>query len=113
MITSCREAGVLLNVNENWRWRSWYRKLRDLVKDRLVGSPVYVRIFSHGSSRLPGNTKPGHRFLSWPRVILFDWIVHHVDIYRFLFGEPLNVFAHRHRLNANLVGEDRVVVVLN
>ncbi len=113
MIAVCREAGVLLNVNENWRWRSWYRKLRDLVKDGVVGSPVYARIFSHGSSWLPGNTKPGHRFLSWPRVILFDWGVHHVDIYRFLFGEPLSVFARIHRLNPNLVGEDRVVAVLN
>jgi predicted dehydrogenase len=28
MIQICEQAGVLLSVNENWRWRSWYRKLR-------------------------------------------------------------------------------------
>jgi predicted dehydrogenase len=111
MIAVCEQAGVVLAINENWRWRPWYRELHKLVRSGAVGDPVYARIFAHGSFWLPGITHPGHRFLAWPRVILFDWGVHHVDIYRFIFGEPQSVYARTQRLNMNLTGEDRALVV--
>ncbi|MBN1147098.1 MAG: Gfo/Idh/MocA family oxidoreductase [Anaerolineales bacterium] len=112
MIEIYERAGVLLAINENWHWRPWYRTLHKMVRDGAIGRPVYARIFAHGSFWLPGTTHPGHRFLSWPRVILFDWGVHHIDIYRFLFGEPIGVYARTQRLNANLIGEERALVVL-
>lgn len=112
MIEVCERAGVRLAVHENWRWRPWYRELRKIVSSTAIGRPAYATIFAHGSFWLPGTTHPGHRFLAWPRVILFDWGVHHIDIYRFLFGEPHSVYARMQRLNTNLIGEDRALVVL-
>jgi predicted dehydrogenase len=112
MIETCREAGVLLNINENWRWRPWYRTVHQMIHNGEIGHPAYARLFAHNSFWLPGTTNPGHRFLEWPRVILYDFGIHHIDIFRFLFGEVHSVFARMEGLNANLIGEDRVIVVL-
>jgi predicted dehydrogenase len=113
MIEICERTGVQLSVNENWRWRPWYHTLRKMVRDGAIGRPVYARIFAHNSYWLPGATHPGHRFLHWPRVILFDMGVHYADIFRFLFGEAESVYARLARLNGNLIGDDRAVVVVN
>jgi predicted dehydrogenase len=113
MIQICEQAGVLLGVNENWRWRSWYRKLRQMIRDGAIGRVFYARLFAHNSYWLPGRNDPGHRFLSWPRVILYDMGVHYADIFRFLFGEADSVYARLARLNNNLKGDDRAVVVIN
>ena len=113
MIQICEQAGVLLSVNENWRWRSWYRKLRQMIREGAIGQAVYARLFAHNSYWLPGRTDPGHRFLSWPRVILYDMGVHYADIFRFLFGEADSVYARLARLNTNLKGDDRAVVIIN
>jgi predicted dehydrogenase len=113
MIQVCNEAGVILNINENWRWRPWYRKLREMVQSGAIGRPVYARIFDHSSFLVPGVTHAHDRILTWPRLILFDWGVHHIDIYRTLFGEPHSVYARTHQLNTNLAGEDRALVTLN
>ena len=113
MIQASSDAGVILNVNENWRWRTWYRTLREMVRSGAIGRPVYARIFDHSSFLVPGVTHSQQRILTWPRLILFDWGVHHIDIYRTLFGEPHSVYARTQRLNTNLVGEDRALVMLN
>jgi predicted dehydrogenase len=113
MIEICEQAGVLLSVNENWRWRSWYRKLRQMIQDGAVGRAVYARLFAHSSFWLPGITHPGLRFLDWPRVVLFDMGIHYADIFRFLFGEAESVYARLAQLNTNLQGEDRAIVVIN
>lgn len=113
MIEICEQEGVLLNVNENWRWRSWYRNLRQMIQDGAIGRSVYARLFAHSSFWLPGITHPDHRFLDWPRVVLFDMGIHYADIFRFLFGEAESVYARLEQLNANLQGEDRAVVVIN
>jgi len=113
MIQICEHASVLLSVNENWRWRSWYRKLRQMIHDEAIGRAVYARLFAHNSYWLPGRTSPGHRFLYWPRVLLYDMGVHYADIFRFLFGEADSVYARLARLNANLQGDDRAVAVIN
>lgn len=113
MIAVCREAGVMLNVNENWRWRSWYRDVKQMVAAGEVGRPVYARIFSHGSSWLPGKPhRENHRFRSWERGIFYEWGIHHVDVLRFLFGEPTSVYARVAGLSPDLEGEDRAMVML-
>jgi len=113
MIELCEQAGVLLNVNENWRWRCWYRKLRQMVQEGAVGRAVYARLFAHSDFWQPGITHPGHRFLYWPRVVLLDMGIHFADIFRFLFGEAESVYARLAQLNTNLQGEDRAVVFIN
>lgn len=112
MMDVCQEAGVLLNINENWRWRTWYRTIRQLIREGKIGKPVYFRIFSHSSRYVYSNPAPRCLF-DWKRVILLEIGVHHVDILRFLFGEPVSVTARTNDVSHALVGEDRAIVLLD
>jgi len=112
MMDVCQQAGVLLNINENWRWRTWYRTIRQMIRDGKIGKPVYFRIFSHSSGYVYGNPNPRHRF-DWKHVILLEVGVHHVDILRFLFGEPVSVTARTNDVSHMLSGEDRAIVLLD
>lgn len=118
MIDICRAAGVVLNINENWRWRSWYRTLKKLLVEGKIGRPLYARIFSHTSFMVPDSRynqrrlAPDHRFRQWDRVLFYDWGTHYIDILRFFFGEPVTVYARMDRLNPDIRGDDRAVVIL-
>jgi predicted dehydrogenase len=112
MMDVCQQAGVVLNINENWRWRVWYRTIRQMIRDGKIGSPVYSRIFSHSSRCVQGNPAPIRRF-NWKHVVLFEIGVHHVDIMRFLFGEPIGVTARTNDISHALSGEDRAIVLLD
>jgi predicted dehydrogenase len=116
MIDRCKEAGVLLSVNENWRWRPWFRQIKSMVADRKIGRPVYTRFFAHDDGALSGRVSwkldADHRFRSWKRVILFDWGTHLIDVLRFLHGEPESVYARIHHTISDLAGEDRAHVIL-
>lgn len=113
MIATCCQAGVLLNINENWRWRSWFREARDLVAAGAIGRPVYFRLFAHGSGLL-ASLRPAHpRTYALDRLILYEWGIHHFDVLRFLFGEPRSIYARTMHINQTASGEDRAVVILN
>lgn len=113
MIQACKDAGVTLMINENWRWRSWFRRIKTLLDQGAVGEIVYAYILSHDSSWLPDRQKDrGHWFLGMDRALLMEWGIHHIDLLRFLFGDPQTVYARTARLNPTLSGEDRAVVTL-
>jgi D-apiose dehydrogenase len=113
MMAICRHAGVLLSINENWRWRAWYREVKALLNAGIIGTPVYASFFLHNSSWLfPREELFGHRFLTWPRVIMYDMGIHYIDITRFLFGEIESVYARMANLSPLLKGEDRTLAVL-
>jgi D-apiose dehydrogenase len=113
MIAICQHAGVFLSINENWRWRAWYREVKTLLNNGLIGRPVYASFFLHSSNWLnPDDKEPHHRLISWPRVIMYDMGIHYVDVTRFLFGEVDFVYARMANLSPLLKGEDRALVVL-
>ena len=118
MIDICQCAGVMLNINENWRWRSWYRTLKQLLTEGNIGRPIYARIFSHTSFMVPDSRysqrqlSPHHRFRYWERVLFYDWGTHYIDVLRFFFGEPTTVYARMDRLNPEIGGDDRAMVLL-
>jgi predicted dehydrogenase len=118
MIDLCKAAGVLLCVNENWRWRWWFRMIKEILSDGQgeIGRPIYTRFFAHGdgvlTGRLSWKLSADHRFRSWKRVILFDWGTHLIDVLRFLHGEPESVYARIHHTISDLAGEDRAHVML-
>jgi len=119
MIAACERAGVRCIVNENWRWRRWYRELKRMLDEGVVGKPRYARFLSHSASVLPrpDGSQPGvlikqSYMATMPKLILFEWGIHLVDVLRFLFGDVARVYARMSRVSPIVVGEDMALVVL-
>jgi predicted dehydrogenase len=119
MRTTCQRAGVLLSVNENWRWRPWYREVKGLLEREALGRLRYARFHSHRNITLPGPDGSTPLLLSkqaytaeMEHLIVFEWGIHLIDVARFLFGEPRRVYARLDHASPSFQGEDRALVVL-
>ncbi len=119
MRATCQKAGVLLSINENWRWRSWYRQVRRLLQENAIGRLRYVRIAAHRNVALgtPGGVRPGllvHQAYTadMPKLIVYEWGIHLIDTLRMLLGEPQWLHAHMARVSPYFAGEDRAFVTL-
>jgi predicted dehydrogenase len=113
MIRVCERAGVTLCINENWRWRAWYRAIKRMLTEGKIGKPIYVRFFGHGAYHVP--SRPAYRrawLLELGRGNLYEWGIHHIDVARFLLGEPETVYARLTRINQDAPNEDHALVLL-
>jgi len=118
LIVACEQAGVRLVVHENWRWRPWYRQLKQWLEAGMIGRPRYAAVRVHTDALLPHEAavpellvrQPYLRYLE--RLLLLDWGIHFFDIIRFLFGRIIRVAAHLQRLSPFVCGEDRAIVLL-
>jgi predicted dehydrogenase len=116
MIRISAGAGVLLNINENWRWRSWYREIHALIQEGQIGRPVYARFFLHSDNlaKMTTGELVSHSFYRRSHGVLMEWGIHHIDLIRFLFGEPSNVYMRASTLHpAKSPNEERAIVLLN
>jgi predicted dehydrogenase len=119
MMAACDRAGVLFSVNENWRWRSWYREVKRLLVEGAIGRPRFLRFTSHRNITLPGpGGEPPLLGIKQPyttqmeRLIVFEWGAHLIDVTRFLLGDIRRVYASLDRTSPYFKGEDRAVVIL-
>ncbi|WP_375449682.1 Gfo/Idh/MocA family protein [uncultured Devosia sp.] len=88
---SLREAaaasGKLVSVNQNMRFDQSMRVLHELLDRNALGIPVFAEINMHAIPHWQG-------FLQqYDRLTLLNMSVHHLDIMRFLFGDPSEVTA--------------------
>ena len=119
MLDACEAAGVRAIVNENYRFRSWFRAVKTLIDGGAIGTPRYAAFRYHGDEVLPqpDGTPPavlGRQpyIAELPRVILFEWGIHLIDVLRFLFGDVHAVCANLGRSSPLIRGEDLAVVQL-
>lgn len=84
LVECCDTAGVRLMANENFRWRPWFRKAKELVERGKLGRLWSLQLDYRLNFRSP-------RASAVP--ILLHQGTHQIDIVRFLFGEPKDVFA--------------------
>jgi predicted dehydrogenase len=119
MIGACEKAGVRCVVNENWRWRSWYRELKAMLAQGTIGKPRYARFQFRSDALLPqpnGERPPvltTQAYLAeMPRLVVHEWGVHLLDVLRFLFGDVHSVYARMGWHSPFVVGEDTVLMTL-
>jgi len=78
-------AGKILSVNQNMRYDQSMRVLSQLLQRGDLGEPVFAQIDMHAIPHWQG-------FLQgYDRLTLANMSVHHLDVLRFLFGEPVEV----------------------
>jgi predicted dehydrogenase len=120
MVRGCETAGVRLMVNENWRWRTWYRVARKLLDQGVMGQPFALRLAMRSAAAVATPERPPEElfarqpFLRRMRpLVVLELGPHHFDIVRFLFGEPHDVYARMLKVTpeAHVAGEEVATVL--
>lgn len=87
LVRICESAGKVLAVNQNMRYDASMRALRDLLRRGILGDPVLatidMRAIPHWMDWVKGYGKLSFYVMS----------IHHLDCFRFLFGDPERVLA--------------------
>jgi predicted dehydrogenase len=103
MVRVCREAGVPLYINENWRWQTPIRELARVLQSGVIGTPFRARIDMISGFPVFAN-QPFLKTLE--EFILTDLGSHTLDTARFLFGEAESLCCQIQRVHPDIQGED-------
>lgn len=87
VVRLCREAGITLGVNQNMRYDQSVRACKDLLTRNVLGEPVLATI----DMRAIPHWMPWQERQGW--VTLRIMSIHHLDTFRYWFGDPVRVFA--------------------
>ncbi|MGE0757983.1 MAG: Gfo/Idh/MocA family protein [Pirellulaceae bacterium] len=87
IVNLCEQAGVTLAVNQNMRYDQSIRACRCLLDRGYLGDPVLATI----DMRAIPHWMPWQQRQGWLTLRIMS--IHHLDAFRFLFGDPERVYA--------------------
>lgn len=106
-------APARLMVNENWRFQAWYREIRRLLEAGVLGTPFSFRWVHRANDGLLDKPYPNQPyFVTYPRFLIFETLVHYLDSARYLFGDPQAVACLTSKVNPAIAGEDQAIITL-
>ncbi|MCF7353171.1 Gfo/Idh/MocA family oxidoreductase [Vibrio sp. CK2-1] len=115
LVNLAKEAGIDLIVHENFRFKPWYRKMREILKEEMLGDVLNVNF-----NLRPGDGQGDQAYLSrqpyfqtMTRFLIHETAIHFIDTFRFLFGEVSSVYAHLRKCNEHIKGEDSALVIFD
>ncbi len=87
MVEVARETGKVLGVNQNMRYDHSMRALKTLLDGGHLGTAVVAQIVM--------NARPHWQdwVRAYDRVALLNMSIHHLDCFRFLFGDPERIIC--------------------
>ena len=104
-----KDEKVRLMVHENFRFQPWYREIKKLLNENLIGDKIHTLNFrlrtGDGWSEDAYLDRQPY-FRTMPQMLMYETGVHFIDTFRFLAGEINGVYAKLGNLNSNIVGED-------
>jgi predicted dehydrogenase len=109
MVQACNQAGVLLAINENWRWQYPIRQFKKALENDRLGRPFRAHILYANSFPVFEN-QPFLKELE--EFILTDIGSHILDTARFLFGEATSLYCKINRIHSDIQGEDVATVMM-
>jgi predicted dehydrogenase len=112
IVANCKSAGVRLMINENFRWQAWYRKVRELLYSGALGKPFFAKFHQRLRLLMPKFEHSQKYFTEMPNALFFEVGTHLVDLTRFFFGEPQNIYMRKLTISPDMKGEDVFVAVL-
>jgi predicted dehydrogenase len=87
IVRLCEQRQISLSVNQNMRYDRSIRVLKNLLDRKLLGEPVLasieMRAVPHWQSWLR----------EYGRLTLLNMSIHHIDSFRYLFGDPASIYA--------------------
>ncbi|MEL7429549.1 MAG: Gfo/Idh/MocA family oxidoreductase, partial [Pseudomonadota bacterium] len=113
-VQAAERAGVQLIVHENFRFQPWYRKMKEAIEEGLLGE---LHQFTFRLRTGDGQGKEAYLsrqpyFQTMERFLIHETGVHWLDTFRFLFGEPVFVYADLRKMNPAIRGEDAGYMIL-
>ena len=107
-------SGIPIVVHENFRFQPWYAEMKSQLDDGILGD-VY-----EGTFRLrPGDGQGPEAYLArqpyfqqMPRFLVHETLIHIIDVFRYLLGEVIGVYADLRQLNPAIAGEDAGIIIL-
>jgi len=115
IVETADRAGVRLMVHDNFRFQPWHRESKKLLEGGAIG-----RLQSLSCRTRLGDGWGAEAYLArqpyfrdMPRFLIFETGVHFIDVYRYLAGEIVQVFARLRRLNPAIRGEDCGIVLFD
>lgn len=109
---------VRFMIHENYRFRPHYMTVRQWIDDGRIGDVKHITMACRGSGLCPREGR--EPFLverqpylkSFQRNLVFETMIHHLDVCRAIAG-PLNVVAARlNKLASGLPGEDTASILM-
>lgn len=103
-------------VHENWRFRAYYRQLRQWMDEGRTGTTVQAQMSLLTSGLLPDAegklpTIERQPFMAQlQRALVMEVLIHHIDTLRYLFGELTLVHSRLGKQCTEIVGEDRATL---
>lgn len=120
MAATAARHRVRLMVHENFRFRVWYREIKRLLAEGLIGRPTYF----HSTLRQGGTvTTAAHPDRPWTiarqpffatmtPLIILESIIHQLDVARCMLGEADSLYAQARRISPHVRGEDMASLML-
>jgi len=110
---------IRIMVNENWRYRSYFRTIGAWLRAGRLGTVTQARIALWRSSMLPrADDGRIHSLTRQPflaresRVLIAESLIHEIDVMRSLFGEMQLLACATARACTEIVGEDSATLLL-
>lgn len=123
IITECSRSKVKLMIHQNFRYQPFPQLLKNMIEMNELGQIFYCRAFhrirfspeilpiaSRGSEKIMMSHLPD--YLTNKQLVLLNMVIHHLDTTRYLFGEPLRIYANTSQINSHSSGEDHVLCLL-
>lgn len=112
------DGRIRLMVNENWRYRDYYRRVGDWIRSGRLGAIVHYRIALIRANMLRDSEGNIPALLRQPfmakerRLLVAESLIHELDVTRSLLGDLAVVAARLGRASDAVIGEDTATVVL-
>jgi len=87
IVRLCEAAGMPLAVNQNMRYDQSIRALKTILDRGYLGEPVLATIEMRAVPHWQAWLRDYHR------LTLLNVSIHHIDTFRYLFGEPESIFV--------------------
>jgi D-apiose dehydrogenase len=113
IVQEAKTAGVKLMVHENFRFQPWYREIKKLLNEKVIGETIFSSNFRMRLGDGWGDDAYLSRqpyFREMDRLLVYETGIHFIDTFRYLFGEVKEVYAKLRKINPVINGEDAGIV---
>lgn len=113
IVSLASQHPIRFMVHENWRWQPWYREIKSIIDSGVLGNLFHLTFQCRLGDGWGDDAYLARQpfFRDYPRLFLFETGVHFLDTFRYLIGEPENIYARTSRRNPVIKGEDSALVV--